>query len=448
MTLEVITLVLAAAAALLGLLSFFTRPKQGAGPADVDKLRGELQEELRAMRGELQDEMRELRTELSRSLHQSMQTTSELQTSAQRQLAEAQNARIKELSDQLALRQAQLQKTVNDQLQMVETRVKNSALESEQKLENIRKTMETRLAAMQEDNAKKLDEMRNTVDEKLQKTLDEKLQQSFARVSEQLESVYKGLGEMQTLAAGVGDLKKVLSNVKTRGILGEIQLGAILEQILSPEQYAENVATVPGSAERVEYAVKLPGDGAGAAVWLPVDAKFPVDAYGALLDAYDAADAAGVDAAAKTLEQRIRGFAKDIRTKYIHVPETTDFGIMFLPVEGLYAEVVRRGMVERLQTDYKVVVAGPTTMAALLNSLQMGFRTLALQQRSSEVWDVLGNVKTEFDTFGKALEQAQSRIEQAGSELEKLVGVRTRQIQRKLRSVTMLPGASEDGEGE
>ena len=448
MTLEVITLVLAAAAALLGLLNVLARPKPGASAADVDKLRGDVQEELRAMRGELQDEMREMRTELGETLHRSMQATSELQTTTQRQVADSQNTRLKELSEQLALRQAQLQKTVNDQLQLVETRVKNSALESEQKLENIRKTMETRITAMQADNAKKLDEMRNTVDEKLQRTLDEKLQQSFSRVSEQLESVYKGLGEMQTLAAGVGDLKKVLSNVKTRGILGEIQLGAILEQLLSPEQYAENVATVPDSTERVEFAVKLPGDGEGAAVWLPIDAKFPVDAYGALLEAYDAADAAQVDAAAKTLEQRIRGFAKDIRAKYIHVPQTTDFGIMFLPVEGLYAEVVRRGMIERLQTEFKVVVAGPTTMAALLNSLQMGFRTLALQKRSSEVWEVLGSVKTEFDTFGKVLEQAQSRIEQAGSELEKLVGVRTRQIQRKLRSVTMLPGAAEAEAGE
>ena len=298
---------------------------------------------------------------------------------------------------------------------------------------------------MQADNGKRLDEMRHTVDEKLQKTLDEKLQQSFSRVSEQLESVYKGLGEMQTLATGVGDLKKVLSNVKTRGILGEIQLGAILEQILAPEQYAENVATVKGSSERVEYAVKLPGDGTSC-VYLPIDAKFPIDAYNGLLDAYDTADAAQVEAAAKVLEQRIRQFAKDIHTKYIHVPETTDFGIMFLPIEGLYAEVVRRGMVERLQAEFKVVIAGPTTMAALLNSLQMGFKTLAIQKRSSEVWDVLSSVKSEFETFGTALEQAQTRINQAGNALESLVGVRTRQIQRKLRSVTTLPEAGAAGE--
>ena len=442
MTLEIMTLVLAALAAVLALLCLLMRPRQGATPADVAALKGEMQEELKDLRAEMGDGMRDLREEIGRVIHQTLQTTSELQTAAQKQVAEGQNTRLKELSEQLALRQAQLQKTVNDQLQLVETRMKNSAIQSEQKLENIRTTMEHRIAAMQADNAQKLDEMRNTVDEKLQKTLDEKLQQSFSRVSEQLESVYKGLGEMQTLATGVGDLKKVLSNVKTRGILGEIQLGAILEQILTPEHYAEYIATVKGSAERVEYAVRLPGDGEAQQVWLPIDAKFPADAYGALLDAYDTADAAGVDAAAKALEQRVRGFAKDIRQKYIHVPETTDFGIMFLPVEGLYAEVVRRGMVEKLQADYKVVVAGPTTMAALLNSLQMGFRTLAIQKRSSEVWDVLGSVKSEFETFGKALEQAQSRIEQAGSELEKLVGVRTRQIQRKLKSVTMLPDSA------
>ena len=386
-----------------------------------------------------------MRTELVANVHSAIQTTAQLQAEAQKQASDAQNTRIRELTEQLAQRQAALQKTVTDQLQLVETRMKNSAVESEQKLENIRTTMETRISSMQADNAKKLDEMRRTVDEKLQKTLDEKLRQSFSRVSEQLESVYKGLGEMQTLAAGVGDLKKVLSNVKTRGILGEIQLGAILEQILSPEQYAENIATVRGSTERVEYAVRLPGDG-DEPVWLPIDAKFPADAYGALLEAYDAADAVQVETAAKVLEQRVKTFAKDIHTKYVHVPETTEFGVMFVPVEGLYAELVRRGMVESLQTQYKVVLAGPTTMAALLNSLQMGFRTLAIQKRSSEVWQVLGAVKSEFETFGEALAQAQKRIELAGADLEKLVGVRTRQIQRKLRTVTALPqgGEAED----
>ena len=431
---EYITLALAGAAAVLALVCVLTRPRQGATLRDLQNLSQELQEEMRA-----------LRTEVGGTIHGTLQSTAELQANAQRQVAEAQNTRLRELSEQLAVRQTALQKAVTDQLQFIEQRMKTGALESEQKLENIRTTMETRIAAMQADNGKRLDEMRHTVDEKLQKTLDEKLQQSFSRVSEQLESVYKGLGEMQTLATGVGDLKKVLSNVKTRGILGEIQLGAILEQILAPEQYAENVATVKGSSERVEYAVRLPGDGTSC-VYLPIDAKFPIDAYNGLLDAYDTADAAQVEAAAKVLEQRIRQFAKDIHTKYIQVPETTDFGIMFLPIEGLYAEVVRRGMVERLQAEFKVVIAGPTTMAALLNSLQMGFKTLAIQKRSSEVWDVLSSVKSEFETFGTALEQAQTRINQAGNALESLVGVRTRQIQRKLRSVTTLPEAGAAGE--
>ena len=317
-------------------------------------------------------------------------------------------------------------------------------VQTEQKLESIRNTMEVRLNAMQAVTDRRLGEMRQTVDEKLQKTLEDRLQKSFGLVSQQLELVYKGLGEMRTLAAGVGDLKKVLSNVKTRGILGEVQLGAILEQLLAPGQYAENVATVPGSAERVEFAVKLPGDGDGP-VWLPIDAKFPQDAYAALLAAYDTADKAAVELAAKELDKRVRGFGKDIHDKYLAPGHTTDFGVMFLPVEGLYAEVVRRGTAERLQREYKIVVAGPTTMAALLNSLQMGFKTLAIQKRSSEVWQVLGSVKAEFDTFGQALAQAQNRLNQASSELENLVGVRTRQIQRKLQQVTLLPGEEDGG---
>ena len=312
--------------------------------------------------------------------------------------------------------------------------LESSAVQSEQKLENIRLTLEKRVSAMQADNDRRLEEIRRTVDDKLQQTLEEKLHNSFALVSRQLEQVSRGLGEMQTLANGVGDLKKVLSNVKTRGILGEIQLGAILEEILAPGQYAENIATIPGSSERVEYAVKLPGDDKGP-VWLPIDAKFPADAYAALQDAYDSADPAAVQQAAGVLEKRIKSFAKDIRDKYVRLPYTTDFGVMFLPVEGLYAEVVRRGISETLQRDYRIVVAGPTTMAALLNSLQMGFRTLAIQKRSGEVWQVLAGVKAEFDTFATVLTQTQNRLRQAGDELEKLVGVRTRQIQRRLQAV-------------
>ena len=295
--------------------------------------------------------------------------------------------------------------------------------------------MEKKIGDLTEDNSRQLEKMRQTVDEKLQKTLEDRISQSFKLVSERLEQVYKGLGEMQNLAAGVGDLKKVLSNVKTRGILGEVQLGAILEQILSPDQYETDVKTRPGSTERVEFAVKLPGDDDGGPVWLPIDAKFPGDAYARLNDAYETGDKALIDAAYKNLEKVIKSEAKDIKTKYVEPPYTTDFAIMFLPFEGLYAEVVRHGLIEVLQKEYKVNIAGPTTMAALLNSLQMGFRTLAIQKHSSEVWEVLGAVKTEFNNFGNVLEKARNRIKQADDELEKLIGTRTNAIIRKLRSV-------------
>ena len=307
-------------------------------------------------------------------------------------------------------------------------------------LESIRRAMVTQLSGIRDENNRQLEQMRQTVDEKLQKTLNDRITQSFQLVNERLEQVYAGLGEMKTLASGVGDLKKVLSNVKTRGILGEVQLGSILEQILAPEQYEANVKTRPGSTHFVEFAVKLPGTDEGT-VWLPIDAKFPIDAYSQLLDAYDNGDAEAVKAAGTLLEQRIKSFARDIRDKYVAPPHTTDFGIMFLPIEGLYAEVVRRGMIETLQKEYHVNIAGPTTMAALLNSLQMGFRTLAIQKRSGEVWNLLGAVKTEFDKFGTVVEAAQQRLEQAGNELDKLVGVRTRQIQRRLAQVTSLPEA-------
>lgn len=325
--------------------------------------------------------------------------------------------------------------TQDKRLFELNNRFSQMAVENEQKLENIRATMEKKIGDLTEDNSRQLEKMRETVDEKLQKTLEDRISQSFKLVSERLEQVYKGLGEMQNLAAGVGDLKKVLSNVKTRGILGEVQLGAILEQILSPDQYETDVKTRPGSTERVEFAVKLPGDDDGGPVWLPIDAKFPGDAYARLNDAYETGDKALIDAAYKNLEKVIKSEAKDIKTKYVEPPYTTDFAIMFLPFEGLYAEVVRHGLIEVLQKEYKVNIAGPTTMAALLNSLQMGFRTLAIQKHSSEVWEVLGAVKTEFNNFGNVLEKARSRIKQADDELEKLIGTRTNAIIRKLRSV-------------
>ncbi|MBQ2746855.1 MAG: DNA recombination protein RmuC, partial [Firmicutes bacterium] len=323
-------------------------------------------------------------------------------------------------------------------LQEMQRQLSNMNVENEQRLENIRKTMESRINALTEDNNKQLEKMRDTVDEKLQKTLEDRITQSFNLVSERLEAVYKGLGEMQNLASGVGDLKKVLSNVKTRGILGEIQLSAILEQILTPEQYDENVATKKGSSDRVEFAIRLPGNDEGI-VYLPIDAKFPADSYSKLMDAYEEGDREAVKAAEKVLIQTIKNEAKDIRDKYIYPPDTTDFAIMFLPVEGLYAEVVRLGLIETLQREYRVNIAGPTTMAALLNSLQMGFKTLAIQKHSSEVWQVLGAVKTEFDKFGTVLAKTQERINQANKELDTLIGTRTNVIKQKLKNVQSLP---------
>ena len=287
---------------------------------------------------------------------------------------------------------------------------------------------------------KRLEDIRVTVDEKLQKTLNERLGQSFRLVSEQLESVQKGLGEMQTLAQDVGGLKRVLSNVKTRGNIGEIQLSMLLEQILAPEQYDSNVHTVKGSAEVVEFAVKLPGkDDMRDFVYLPIDAKVPKDVYEQLLNAYDTADTQAIDAAGKALEATIRKMAKDISEKYLAPPATTDFGIMFLPFEGIYAEVVRRSsLLEELQKTYKVVVTGPTTLAAILNSLQMGFRTLAIQKHSGEVWTILGAVKKEFEKVGGMLEKAQKNIQTASGQLEEVLGTRTRAIQRKLKDVDTL----------
>ena len=341
----------------------------------------------------------------------------------------------------LLARQDLLIQSVESSLEKLQARQTDNAMQTEQKLDQMRRSLSESLERMQTGNQAQLDSIRKTVDEKLQETLDRKLNDSFQLVSQRLEQVYKGLGEMQTLAAGVGDLKKVLSNVKTRGVLGEIQLGAILEQLLTPDQYAVNVATKQGSQANVEYAIRLPGTD-GSPVWLPVDAKFPLDAYEQLLASYDTADAAQVEVAVKALKTRVKSFAKDVQTKYIDPPNTTDFAILFIPVEGLYAELVRAGMVEILQREYKVTLAGPTTMSALLNSLQMGFRTLAIQKRSSEVWKVLGAVKSEFDKFATVLEAAQNRLNQANSELDKLVGTRTRQIQRTLKNVETLPDES------
>ena len=341
---------------------------------------------------------------------------------------------VKNMGDMIAMNQQSFSAAQSEKMSHLEDRFKTFSLENEQKLENIRVSMERGLDDIREDNNKQLAEMRMTVDQRLQKTLEEKMNQSFSLVSQRLEQVYKGLGEMQNLAVGVGDLKKVLSNVKTRGIVGEIQLGSILEEILTPDQYDTNVATKHGSRDVVEFAVKLPARDDGF-IYLPIDSKFPGDSYAALRDAYDSGSKEAVDAATKTLLNTIRREAKDIRDKYIDPPNTTEFAVMFLPFEGLYSEVVNRGMVELLQRDYKVNIAGPSTMAALLNSIQMGFKTLAVQKRSAEVWKLLGSVKKEFETFNSVLVATQTKLDQANKELDKLVGVRSRQISRKLSAV-------------
>lgn len=344
------------------------------------------------------------------------------------------NNKAEDELQKILLNQQSFAQSQNDRAVQLEQRLHSFSSGNTQSLENIRRSVDEKLESIRRENLRQLDEMRQTVDEKLQKTLEEKMNKSFSLVNERLEQVYKGLGEMQTLAVGVGDLKKVLSNVKTRGILGEIQLGAILSEILSKEQYEENIATKKGSKNVVEFAVKLPSDGAGT-VYLPIDSKFPGDTYSALRETVESGDRQSIESAKKALVQRIKGEAKDIHDKYIDPPNTTEFAIMFLPFEGLYSEVVNMGLVEVLQREYKVNIAGPSTMAALLNSLQMGFKTLAVQKRSAEVWKILGGVKTEFDKFNDVLVMTQQRLDQANKELDKLVGVRTRQIQRQLKDV-------------
>jgi DNA recombination protein RmuC len=309
---------------------------------------------------------------------------------------------------------------------------------------DIRDTIEKQLKAIREDNTQQLSEMRKTVDEKLQSTLEKRLGESFKQVSDRLEQVHKGLGEMQTLAIGVGDLKKVLSNVKTRGILGEYQLGNILEQILTPDQYATNVATKQGSQANVEFAVKLPGKGDEKTVWLPMDSKFPLESYQVLLQAYEEGDSVKIDQAQNTLLKVVESFAKDISTKYIDPPHTTDFAIMFLPIESLFAEVLRHPhMFELLQRKYRITITGPTTLSALLNSLHMGFRTLAVQKRSSEVWKVLAEVKTEFATYSEQLALVHKQLTTASGSLEKLKDTRTKAMERKLRDVAVLEVAED-----
>lgn len=365
-----------------------------------------------------------LRQELSSTMSSQIVSLSQTLVSSQETASKAQRENLKDISDNFQ----QLRQEVTENIRHLQDNTDN-------KLENVRKSVDERLREIQSSNEKKLGDIQQTVDEKLQKTLEEKMTNSFKMVSERLEQVYKGLGEMQTIATSVGDLKKVLSNTKTRGIVGEIQLDAILQEILTPDQYDKDVATRPGSSERVEFAIKLPGNEAGEAVYLPIDAKFPGERYAALQDAYLSGDKGQIDAAFKQLESFIKLSAKTIREKYVEPPHTTNFAILFLPFEGLYAEVVNRNLIEVLQRDYAVNIAGPSTMAAMLNALQMGFRTLQIQKRSDEVWKTLSAVKTEFETFGAVFKKAQDRIKQLDQEMDKLVGTRSRAIERKLRSV-------------
>ncbi len=375
-----------------------------------------------------------------RTLKEEIATNREETTSNAKQLREEVSNSLKSFNDSLLKQMTNISELQEGRLNTFSNQLTHLTQTNEQKLEKMRETVEDRLKLLQEDNTKKLEKMRETVDEKLHATLERRLGESFKLVSERLELVHKGLGEMQNLAIGVGDLKKVLSNVKTRGILGEIQLGNILEQILTAEQYAKNVVTKKGSRDHVEFAIKLPGkDNNGDVVYLPLDAKFPREHYDALITAYEHGDSAAVDETAKLLENNIKKFAKDIKDKYIDPPYTTDFGIMFLPVEGLYAEVVRRpGLIETLQRDFKIIITGPTTLAALLNSLQMGFRTLAIEKRSSEVWSLLGAVKTEFGKFGDILEKTRKKLDEASNTIADAAS-KSRNIERKLKNVQELP---------
>ena len=383
---------------------------------------------------------RELRREISESARGARQeltlTLATFQDALVRQGAEAtrtQNIQIDAFAQQLTL----LQKTLSDTLTM---QLQGLGESNARRLGEVRATLDSQLQQLQQSNAAKLDEMRKTVDEKLQSTLDQRLGESFKQVADRLEQVHKGLGEMQTLAQGVGDLQRVLTNVKSRGIFGEVQLEALLEQVLTPEQYGKQVETKPRSNQRVDFAVRFPGRSAdGTPVWLPIDAKFPRDDYERLLDAQDRADPAAADIALRALESRIRSEAKSICESYVCPPHTTDFAILFLPVESLYAEVLRRpGLMDSLQRDYRVTLAGPTTLLAMLNSLHMGFRTLALEQQASEVWKVLGAVKTEFERYGTWVDRIREQVRKASDTLDN-ASTRTSQMRRALKVVEALP---------
>ena len=396
-----------------------------------------VREELARNRTEATESARHSREELTRAMDQLRQESTGVARSGREELSGS----FTSFGESLASRVTDIAALQKSQLDTFSRQLQSLTESNEQKFERLREAVEVRLKSLQEENSQKLEQMRATVDEKLHATLEQRLGESFRQVSERLEQVHRGLGEMQSLASGVGDLKRVLTNVKTRGTWGEVQLGAILEQILTPDQYARNVATKAGSGDRVEYAVRLPGRDAadGGVVWLPIDAKFPQEDYQRLLDAQEQANPTLADEAGRQLELRIKAEAKSIKEKYLDPPHTTDFAILFLPIEGLYAEVLRRpGVADALQRDARVTIAGPTTLAAILNSLQMGFRTLAIEKRSSEVWALLGAVKTEFGRFGEVLEKTQKKLQEASNTIE-AAAVKSRTIERRLRTVQELP---------
>jgi DNA recombination protein RmuC len=467
---------------LIALLVLALVLRRGRGHGDLDTRLDELGDHIgasgaaqtrayerleRELRGEITDTARVSRAELNGGFSQFQQTLTAQFTS----MTTLQSGKIDGFAQQLV----KLTETNAQQLEAVRQSVQQQAQQAreeqamalrrfgetltvqlgqlteanDRRFAEVRATIEQRLKDIEANNSAKLEEMRRTVDDKLHATLEQRLGESFRQVSERLEQVHRGLGEMQTLAAGVGDLKKVLTNVKTRGTWGEVQLEALLEQLLTSDQYAKNVATVPQSAERVEFAIKLPGrheqDGTSVPVWLPIDAKFPREDYERLIEAQERADPVAVEEASRALESRIRAEARAIAQKYVSPPHTTDFALLFLPTEGLYAEILRRpGLTDLLQRDYRVTIAGPTTLTALLNSLQMGFRTLAIEKRSSEVWQVLGAVKTEFGKFGDVLAKTKSQLETVTRSIE-AAETRTRMMSRKLRDVEALPGEQASG---
>lgn len=456
-TLLAVFVLVSLAAMVLGVLALRGARQRGdAAPdlrAEFDRNRAETQAAARELRGELSESVTRMSAQVSSQMTQiatvqnnqieafSRQLTEltsanerrlqELRTTVDAKLGEAkEDARLGREESGATLRR--FADTVNQQLATVQQA-------SDQRLGEMRQMVESRLESIQKDNGEKLEKMRQTVDEKLHATLEQRLGESFKTVRDQLDRVHRGLGEMQSLAAGVGDLKRVLTNVKTRGTWGEVQLETLLEQMLSRDQYEKNVETRPRSGERVEIAIKLPGRQGEGPVWLPIDSKFPVEDYDRLLQAQEQGDVAGMDVSSKAIENRLKAEARSIRDKYIESPYTTDFALLFLPTEGLYAEVLRRpGLSDQLQRDYRVTIAGPTTLTALLNSLQMGFRTLAIEKRSSEVWQVLGAVKTEFGKFGDVLAKTRAQIQKAADSIDD-AEVRTRQITRKLKGVEALP---------